>query len=125
MSEEKKFTPKSYQEGLAEEKLQGTRCTNCGTQHLPPRHICPACHSRKLEWKAYRGEGIVTGITVIYIAPTFMADITPYKMAIVKLDDGPSITGLLEGKGETKVGDRVTSKFTQRGDKTIIQFKQM
>jgi len=64
----------------------------------------------------------VTGITVIYIAPTFMADITPYKMAIVKLDDGPSITGLLEDKGETKVGDNVTTKFIKSGDKTILQF---
>jgi len=123
LSEEKKFTPKSYHDGLAEAKLWGTTCTNCGTQHLPPRHICPACNSRKLEWKEYTGEGVITGSTIITVAPTFMAEAAPYKMVIVKLDEGPSITGILEAEDETKIGDRVTTKFTNIGEKTIIQFK--
>ena len=123
MSEEKKFTPKSYHDGLAESKLQGTKCANCGTHHLPPRHVCPACNSRKLEWKNYSGEGVITGSTIIAVAPPFMAEAAPYKMAIVKLEEGPSVTGILETGHETKIGDRITTKFTNIGEKTVLEFK--
>ena len=123
MSEEKKFTQKSYHDGLAESKLEGTKCTNCGTHHLPPRHVCPSCNSRKLEWKEYTGDGVITGLTIITVAPPFMAEMAPYNMAIVKLDEGPSITGILETEDEANIGDRVTTDYTSVGEKTILQFK--
>ena len=122
MSKEKKFTPQSYVEGLAKGKLEGSICGNCETPHLPPRHICPVCGSRELEWKTFKGGGTVTGYTVVAVAPAFMVEKAPYKMVIVKLDDGPSITAILQADGDVKVGDRVTAAFQKEEDKTYLYF---
>lgn len=123
MSEEKKFTPKSYMEGLIEGTLKGTKCTNCGTPHLPPRHICPACGSRKLEWNTYSGEGVVSGFTEVTVAPAFMAEMVPYKLAVVKLDEGPSITAIVTSKNEISVGDRVAAGYRQGENSATLYFK--
>ena len=75
------------------------------------------------EWIEYTGEGMITGSTIIAVAPTFMAEVAPYKMAIVKLDEGPSITGIIEAENEAKIGDRVTTKYASIGEKKVLQFK--
>ncbi|NOQ18269.1 MAG: hypothetical protein GQ507_03410, partial [Dehalococcoidales bacterium] len=51
------FTCAEFYNTLNEKKLMGTRCKECHTLHLPPRRICPNCHSTSVEWFPMKGEG--------------------------------------------------------------------
>jgi uncharacterized OB-fold protein len=51
--------------------------------------------------------GIVYTETVVHLAPERFAADVPYQVVIVKLDDGNSITGRIEGD-RVAIDDRVT-----------------
>ena len=122
MSEEE-FTIASYNKHLSDGKVMASQCESCQTLYLPPRPICPRCQSRKMGWHPVKGEGRVVGFTAISIVPTTMAKRgysrdNPYITAVVQMDEGPTVTGLLEGvdarKPESvKVGMRVVVGFLE------------
>ncbi len=131
------FTAASYNQYLAEGKLMASRCTDCGTLHLPPRAICPKCHSENLEWTETSGVGKLAGFTVVSIAPTFMIEQgygrgNPYVSGIVELEEGVKISARITGVDATKpqeikVGTPLTVDFITVGEgekaKTYLAFK--
>lgn len=133
------FTVASFNQYLAEGKLMASHCVDCGNLHLPPRAICPHCHSTNLEWVETSGKGKLAGFTVVYIAPTFMVEQgygrdRPYVSGIVELEEGVKISARITGfdanQPETiQVGAPLVVDFITTGEgdkaKTYLAFKSI
>ncbi len=118
------FTSKSYADYLAEGKIRGSRCAKCGTLHLPPRPVCPECGGSEMAWADVSGDGVIRAFTVIHVSLSTMVGRSPYAVAVVKLDDGPSISGLVQDKRDAlSVGARVVAEFVKEGEKTTLCFQ--
>jgi len=131
------FTAASFDQYLSEGKLMASRCADCGALHLPPRAICPKCHSEDLEWTETSGAGKLAGFTVVSIAPTFMIEQgygrdKPYVSGIVELDEGVKVSARITGvdaakPDEIKVGTPLTVDFISVGEgdaaKAYLAFK--
>jgi len=68
------FSAASFEQYISEHKLMAARCTLCGASYIPPRAICPKCHSEQLEWIETSGKGLLQAFTMIYTGPTFMVE---------------------------------------------------
>ena len=53
------------------------------------------------------GPGTVYTETVVYSPPEAYVNDVPYQLAIVQLENGPRLTGRIEGE-RVQIGDRVT-----------------
>lgn len=122
----RELTVRAFNDFLAEGRIMGSRCRGCGAISLPPRPICHRCGGRDLEWTELEGRGTVQAYTVIHIPLTRMRGRHPYACGIVKLDEGPSISGLIlrvsEGERIT-VGSRVEAEFIKEGERTALCFR--
>lgn len=76
-------------------RLVGQKCSDCGQILFPPRMLCPACGSSKLEDYPLSGNGEIYTYTIISKGggPSEFDDlqnmIGAYAVAIVKLEEGP------------------------------------
>ena len=65
-------------------KLLVKKCLSCGEPHFYPRALCPFCFG-ETEWQETNGEGEIYSFSVMRRAET------PYAIAFVKLDAGPTM----------------------------------
>jgi uncharacterized OB-fold protein len=74
---------------IAARQLRIQRCVACGRYRHPPRPMCPACGSDRVDWVVSSGRGEVWARTVIHppTLPAF-ASRTPYGAVVVRLDEG-------------------------------------
>jgi uncharacterized protein len=78
--------------------LLGGRCSNCGEVVFPRVHDCPACLTYdSVKSHSIRGRGRLLRFVVAHRGPVGIA--VPYIQAYIKLDDGPIIYSLIEGRG--------------------------
>ena len=133
------FTVASFNQYLAEKKLMASHCLDCGALHLPPRAVCPKCHSSNLAWVETSGKGKLAGFTVIYIAPSFMVEQgysrdKPYVSGIVELDEGVKISARITGVDAAspesiQVGTPLAVDFITVGEadkaKTYLAFRKI
>ena len=120
------FTIKAYNDFLAENKIMGSKCKGCGTVHLPPRPVCNECAGRDLEWTELKGTGTIRAYTVITVPLTRLKDRCPYAVGVVKLEDGPSISGMVldvSNGDQISVGTRVKGEFIKEGARTVLCFR--
>lgn len=84
------------------------RCRACGETHYYPRAICPFCFSDATEWRPASGAGTIYSYSVMRRAQT------PYAIAYVTLDEGPTmLTNLVECDLDAlRIGQRVRLVFT-------------
>jgi len=141
MSEEtntiRPFTSAAFDQYIAEHKLMASRCIKCGGNYVPPRAICPKCHSEEMEWFETSGRGRLAAFTVIYSGPTFMVEQgfdrkNPYISGIVELEEGARISARITGVDpakphEIKIDSPVNVDFVEFGEgegkKTYLVFK--
>ena len=119
------FTVKHYKDMLSDEIIQGTKCGKCGNLMLPPRIICNNCGNRSLQPLQYSKKGTVKALSRIHVPLTDFKEKCPYTVGIVKLTDGPMITGLLLGKDNFVVGSEVEAVILKEYGKTILAFKPL
>lgn len=100
--------------------LIGTQCTNCGQYYFPPRKICPTCRrDGKIEEYKFKGKGEVVTYTVIHTPAKGYDQQTPYNIAIIKLDEGTSLTGqVICDPKEMQIGMKVRSVFRRLGEES-------
>jgi uncharacterized OB-fold protein len=120
------FSSASFDQYINEYKLMAARCTQCGGTYIPPRAICPKCHSDQLEWVESSGKGSLAAFTVIYNGPTFMLKqgfgrTRPYISGIVMLDEGTCISARITGIDPTrpdliKIGTPLMVDFVEFGE---------
>jgi len=107
--------------------LIGTRCTTCGRYFFPPRSFCPDCRrAGKIVSYKFPGTGSVVTYTIIRTASEQFEQMTPYALAIVKLDEGPLFTAqLVCSPEEVRIGMRVRPVFRRistDGDSGVIHY---
>ena len=96
------YNAASFYRFLKEGKLMGIRCDACGKLSAEPRPLCPACHSRQVEWHQFSGKGQLSTFTCIFIVPVAMGEKgygrhNPYCSGIVTLAEGPRISARILG----------------------------
>jgi uncharacterized OB-fold protein len=108
MSEsEREFTIKSYIDYLSEKKLMGSKCKDCGASYVPVRKLCSKCNSVNMEWAEMSGKGKIEAFTCITVGTPFFVEKgygrnKPYCFSVIRLDEGPMISGQLIGVDESK-----------------------
>jgi len=74
-----------FLQGLAQERIEGTRCPTCGIVYLPPRAYCERDFVRTTEWVAVGPEGTLEAFTIVTQKFENLPD-PPYVIAFVRLD---------------------------------------
>lgn len=99
-------------------RLMGTRCVACNEMYFPPRQLCPNCRrDGKIEPFQFSGNGEIVSFTIIRTPPSGFEKLAPYVVAIVRLDEGPSIAGQIVGnKDKVEIGKRVQSVFRKMSE---------
>ncbi len=120
------LTAAGFNAYLADHKLAGTRCPECGNVYLPPRAICPACQNASLAWEELSGKGEIAAFTSIFVGPSAMVAQgydrkNPYVAGIVKLIEGVSISARILGVDAQQpalewIGKPVTVTFLDEGE---------
>jgi len=114
-------TPERY-------RMLGTKCEKCEKYFFPPRPFCPYCRRKgSVVQKEMAGTGKVLSYTIVHSAQEGFKNIVPYVIAIVKLDEGPKVTGQIRDidPTEVKIGMPVKSvfrKMSQDGKSGIIHY---
>lgn len=98
--------------------LEGTHCKGCDEYFYPPRNVCPTCRrDGEVESYKFAGNGEVVTYTVVHTAAEGFEHQTPYVLAIVKLDEGPSFTAeVVAEPQQMKMGMKVRPVFRKLGD---------
>ncbi len=119
------FNTKAFNDHVSQGRLMGNRCKSCGEYHIPPRQICNRCGSQQLEWQQFDGRGTLEAVTLNRAPSTTFKARGPFSVGIVRLDEGPSISGLLaiEKADDLAVGRRVKFTTVKDGEKTILAFE--
>ena len=119
-----------WRESVHRYRLMGNQCGNCKRIFFPPRDVCPICHREsigKMKDFTLSGNGTIESFSVVHDVPPAFTRQRPYIIAIIRLDDGPSVTGQIvdSDPGEVEMGKRVTSVFrrvAQEGESGIIEY---
>lgn len=109
--------PRFWREQKGRYNLIGTYCKKCGKHFYPARSICPFCRrSGEIEDFQFKGKGEIVTYSVIHASSEDFDHLTPYILAIVKLDEGPCITTqIVDEPTDIKIGDRVKAVFRRLG----------
>ena len=91
-----------YQEALAEDRLLGLFCEECGTCTVSPQAVCRSCGGKKLNEQEIDKTGTLRTFTVIRVAAEGMTP--PFIVALVETDSGAWIMGNLEGVNPDATG---------------------
>ncbi len=87
-----------FWEACARHELLLQRCAACGRFQFYPRALCAGCWSSELIWEASAGLGSIYSFTTVYRAPTpVFAQMTPYVIALVELDEGVRVLSHVVG----------------------------
>ena len=90
--------------------LIGSSCKECKELQFPGRTICN-CGSETEEYM-FSGKGTIVTYTIISSAPAGFEEYSPYVVAIIKLEEGPTIsTQIVNSPEEIEVGKQVVSVF--------------
>ena len=104
MSAQGKFLPvptpetEAFWAGCRNGELLIQRCSQCGEHQFYPRIICASCESCELDWVKSAGTGNVRSFTIVRhpVSDAYAEDV-PYVIALVALDEGPTIMSIIAG----------------------------
>jgi uncharacterized OB-fold protein len=109
----------TYWESARAHELKLQRCNDCGKLRFYPSLSCHYCGSLDAEWTTVNGEGEVYTYSVVYRAPGApFADLLPLVVAMVTLDEGPTMMSNVVGvdPSEVKIGMRVRLTYEDVND---------
>ena len=95
-------------------RLVGVRCLKCNTAYYPAKQICLKCKvSDHLKPIILNPLGKIISWSVLHAAPEGFEHTTPYAIALVRLDEGPTVfTQLTDcNLNELKIGLKVEAVF--------------
>jgi uncharacterized OB-fold protein len=97
---------------VEEHRLVAQRCLSCRALRWLPAPICPECWAPGGDWEDLSGTGVIYSFATYRraMAPAFK-DLVPYTVALVTLDEGIEMHGMLERPGSVAIGDRVQVTF--------------
>jgi uncharacterized OB-fold protein len=98
-------------------------CRSCQRPIMYPKRFCPHCLGDDLSWRQSPGRGEIYSVTVQHAgAPTGFAELVPFAIAIIRLDEGVRLMSNIVGPGalEAACGDRVIVDFRSVGGGEVI-----
>ena len=137
--EERPMSDYWFEQFLNEDKLMGSKCSECGALFVPPRAICQNCHGAKMEWIQMMGTGKLVAFTSIAVGPPAMVEEgygrdNPYCTGVVELDESPRVVARIEDVDASnpeniKIGIPLKVKFLHRGEgedlETVLAFNPL
>jgi NAD(P)-dependent dehydrogenase (short-subunit alcohol dehydrogenase family)/uncharacterized OB-fold protein len=101
-------------------------CKECGAIQYPPREACHQCLSSKLQWREQSGEGTLLSLTTLHHSnDLFFRERLPWRLGLVKLDNGPSLIVHLHGEvGEPPTRVKVGARLDRAGQAVLIGFPE-
>lgn len=113
-----------FWQGLRDGTLMLQRCGRCGRFQHYPRPICRTCHSRELAWRACSGRGTLFARTKVHrTSKPYLQARTPFELAIVRVEEGPLLMGLLAGaKAGSSIGQAARIDFEATRRDGLISF---
>lgn len=94
-------------------------CATCDRGIHYPRHACPRCLGDDLTWREVSGDGVVHAATTLHVAAApWMADRTPYSVAIIELNEGVRMLSNIDTDSPSSitVGERVQLSWRHLSD---------
>lgn len=108
---QEKNTVDSFFESARNGKLIGLKC-ELGHITVPPRHSCRVCLSQNLTSVELSARGEIVSFTDVYVKSKEFPVDTPYTLALVRLEQGGNLLGVLRGfQSPVRNGTRVVAKF--------------
>ena len=97
-----------FWQGLAEGRLETTKCRNCVRVSFPPRPDCPACLASDMAWTPLSPRGKVYTSTLIRAVPTPFIETAPLPVGVIDLEVGVRLMcWLVEGAGRLPLDSAV------------------
>ena len=84
---------KEQKDLMKDGKLVGYHCTACKLDRIDPMVRCPKCGSTDIARREFSKTGTVVSYTIQSVASDQFLNETPFAFALVKLDDGPTMSG--------------------------------
>jgi len=103
-------------------RLIGTKCEKCGELYFPPRVLCKKCGEKTVKFK-FSGRGEIISYTTVHSPPAGFQK--PYSLAIIRLEEGPIVLGMLTGTNPPKIGAKVIPAFrkiSEDGKSGVIRY---
>ena len=72
-------------------ELKIQHCNDCDEYYFYPRPFCPKCGEGNVEWRTVSGRGVLWSYIINHRAAPGFEDEAPYAIAVVKLDEGPTM----------------------------------
>lgn len=113
-----------FVESLKGNTLLGLKCQDCGAHSGVPRGACLSCQSPKLQPVPLSGKGKVVTWTYVRVPPASHAEWKSYGVAVVELQEGVRVFGLLQIPPEkVTAGMKVKAIPVPRGDGAVLGFE--
>ncbi len=122
--------PRFWREIPSRYNLIGTKCPKCSTIFFPPKEICKRCRRSsidQMEKEKLSGKGTIQSFTRVHEAANGFDEITPYYLALIELDEGPTVMAQIVDcmEEELAIGVRVKMAFrkvSQEGSSGTIHY---
>ena len=104
---------KVFWEATARGQLLLATCDRCAGIIWYPRGYCPDCQSMATTWVESSGLGLVYSFSITRKGQGAWADVSPYVIAYVQLDEGPRVLTNIVGCAvdDVAIGMRVQVAF--------------
>ena len=108
-------------------RLVGEICEKCGERIFPARDVCPGCEAPAQTPFEFSGRGEVYSYSTVYQAPEGFQEFAPYRVALVKLEEGPMVAAQLTDVDEDQLqigmaAEMVTRKVQRGGEEGPIVY---
>lgn len=87
------MTMDEQQKKLRDEEIWGFHCSTCKYDQFSPMVRCARCGGLDIATRKYSTTGTVVSYTIQSVAGEQFLNEVPFAWAIIKLDDGPQISG--------------------------------
>ncbi len=103
-------------------ELTVQHCDACGNLHVPASPVCPNCLSSEQSWKPMSGRGTLESWVDFHRAYwDGFKDELPYRVCLIKLEEGPLLVSNLVGDGGTvEIGAKVHVVFEKVTDEVTL-----
>jgi uncharacterized OB-fold protein len=116
-----------YWEAANRGELRLPRCRSCDELIFYPRPFCPRCLGDDLEWETLSGRATLHSYVISYRPPPGWEDQVPYVIAIVRLDEGPTMMSNVVGVEPTPealpIDLALEVAFEARGNQQVPVFR--
>jgi uncharacterized protein len=116
-----------YWDGIADQQVRLTRCTDCSEAFFPPGPVCPHCSGQNIEWFEASGAATLYSYVIHHRPLPYWETEGPRSVAIVELAEGPRMISSVVGCPQTpealQIDMALQATFVPFDDITLLCFE--